>query len=265
MKSPQNVLFMSSSYYECRRMFLQYLESLSGVYDNFLEDHILDSNFYEIRIDGAMIGYFAIHKDVLLTQFYIQKRNCIYAQSLFDKVIKEYSIETAYVPTCDELFLSLCIENHKEIEIQAFIFEESGVDVRPPEFSKSNFRLVSEDRWAEVNEITRGFFEEINTDKVKKDGLLFEIYELSVRDEVLGYGLREEVRVFTDYNATGMYVMPEHREKGAGRSIIIYLKNICAENGKKPLPGCWYYNHNSKSTLESSGFVSKTRLLKVSF
>lgn len=168
MKSPQNVLFKSSSYYECRRMFLQYLEFLSGLYDNFLEDHILDSNFYEIRIDGAMIGYFAIHKDVLLTQFYIQKSNCIYAQSIFKKVIKEYCIETAYVPTCDELFLSLCIEKNKEIEIQAFIFEESGIDVRPPEFSKPNFRIVSEDRWAEVNKITKGFFEEINTDKVKR-------------------------------------------------------------------------------------------------
>lgn len=27
----------------------------------------------------------------------------------------------------------------------------------------------------------------------------------------------------------------------------------------------WYYNHNSKRTLESAGYISKTRLLRIEF
>jgi hypothetical protein len=52
---------------------------------------------------------------------------------------------------------------------------------------------------------------------------------------------------------------------GIGRSIIIHLRNICIEKGLTPMAGCWYYNHNSKNTLESTGFITKTRLLRIDF
>jgi hypothetical protein len=29
--------------------------------------------------------------------------------------------------------------------------------------------------------------------------------------------------------------------------------------------GCWYYNHNSRKTIESAGRYSRTRLLNVTF
>ena len=63
----------------------------------------------------------------------------------------------------------------------------------------------------------------------------------------------------------GMSVYPDHRCKGVGRSIIMHLTEISREKRFTPICGCWYYNHNSKLTLESAGFVSKTRLLNVHF
>jgi uncharacterized membrane-anchored protein YitT (DUF2179 family) len=35
--------------------------------------------------------------------------------------------------------------------------------------------------------------------------------------------------------------------------------------GYTAVSGCWYYNHNSKKTMESAGGYSKTRLLKFYF
>jgi hypothetical protein len=57
----------------------------------------------------------------------------------------------------------------------------------------------------------------------------------------------------------------KNRCKGVGRSIQMHLADITRENGYIPISGCWYYNHNSKKTIESAGRYSKTRLLNVTF
>jgi hypothetical protein len=56
-----NLLFQKSTYQECGELFQEYLKNLSSVYDNYLEDYILDSVFYRIIYEQACIGYFAIH------------------------------------------------------------------------------------------------------------------------------------------------------------------------------------------------------------
>ncbi len=38
--------FRKSTYLQCEDLFQKYLLSLSNDYDNYLEDHILDSDFY---------------------------------------------------------------------------------------------------------------------------------------------------------------------------------------------------------------------------
>lgn len=62
-----------------------------------------------------------------------------------------------------------------------------------------------------------------------------------------------------------MFTSVVYRKKGIGKAIITKLKRLCYENGEIPICGCWYYNNNSKKTLESCGFVTKTRLLKIKF
>ena len=64
---------------------------------------------------------------------------------------------------------------------------------------------------------------------------------------------------------TGMFSKEDKRRNGVGRSIIIHLKSICHEMGVTPVPGCWYYNINSKKTLESAGYISKSKLLRFTF
>ncbi len=39
----------------------------------------------------------------------------------------------------------------------------------------------------------------------------------------------------------------------------------CRQKELHPIAGCWYYNHNSKKTLERAGMVTQTRLLKVDY
>jgi len=62
-----------------------------------------------------------------------------------------------------------------------------------------------------------------------------------------------------------MIVREEYRQKGYGANILNGLKNIVKADGKIPVSGCWYYNHNSRKTIESAGAFSKTRLLRFYF
>lgn len=82
---------------------------------------------------------------------------------------------------------------------------------------------------------------------------------------LLGAGIIEKGRVLKGYTSVGMFTNEAYRQKGIGRTIITNLKNWCYDNDQIPICGCWYYNTNSKMTLESSGFVTKTRLLNIEF
>lgn len=88
---------------------------------------------------------------------------------------------------------------------------------------------------------------------------------LRENDEFLGVGVIVNNVIVKNCKGTGMFTNEKYRQKGVGRSIILPLKDICHAAGVTPIPGCWYYNHNSKRTLESAGYVTKTRLLNVEF
>ncbi|GAB4114986.1 MAG: hypothetical protein Fur005_23330 [Roseiflexaceae bacterium] len=64
---------------------------------------------------------------------------------------------------------------------------------------------------------------------------------------------------------TGMLAKASRRGQGIGRSIILHLKAIVQEQGLIPVPGCWYYNTNSRRTLESAGYITRSKLLRIGF
>jgi len=66
------------------------------------------------------------------------------------------------------------------------------------------------------------------------------------------------------YQGIGLFVNTKYRQLGGGRSILICHKDICHENGIIPLPGCWYYNFNSKRTLEARPY-KQDKTSKINF
>ena len=52
--------------------------------------------------------------------------------------------------------------------------------------------------------------------------------------------------------------IPFHELRGYIQALIAH----CRASGLTPIAGCYYYNHNSKKTLEKAGMYSKTRLFK---
>lgn len=255
--------FKPSSFKESQELFDNYFKALSGVYDNFLENHILQSELYCITIHNQSIGYFAIFNDTMLTQFYIEKVAMRFSKQIFQDVLERYKIKNAFVPTCDELFLSLSLDFHKKVDLQAYFFEDNKEYIDPikaADYNKEQLREASIQDFQMIRELSEDFFD--NLEESLKEG---EIYILEQDDEVLGFGIIEKCYIFKEYLGIGMFTVAKHRQKGVGRTIIMHLKAICYEQGYTPLAGCWYYNYNSKITLESCGYSTKTRLLNIIF
>lgn len=240
--------------------FDQYVSTLSGRYDDFLEEHILRSTFYSILIHGIPSGYFAILDGKLLTQFYLPKPAFRHAQAVFADMLETFKIKEAFVPTCDEAMLALCMDEQRSIAQQAYFFEDSEVAVRPAEYPREWLTPASLSDLEEIRSIT-GDFTDRHEERIR-EGQLFILRE---KGEFLGMGIIEINCIMKGCIGTGMFTNPLHRQKGVGRSIILHLKELCREQEMIPLPGCWYYNHNSKRTLESAGYIAKTRLLRISF
>jgi GNAT superfamily N-acetyltransferase len=237
----------------------EYLEGLSSPFDSFLEEHIASSDFYLIQDDDSReAGYFAIHNNERLTQFYIRRPYQMHAQKLFLHAIENHSIKFLFVPTCDELFISLALDQDFIIQKQAYFFQDSGVSMPIDLGDGEVFRLASEGDLELIQQVCGDFLDQY--DQWIAKGELFVYYRNA---DLLGIGLIERSNMFDGVASIGMFTNDAYRKQGVGKAMIIQLRKWCHAHGIKPICGCWYYNEASKRTLESGGMVTKTRLLNI--
>lgn len=257
---------MSYTYKRCTLTEIQplidgYIKALSSPFDSYLEDHIVESDFYSIHIDRSAIGYFSFNKDSYITQFYLEREYIKHSQRIFKDILEQYQIKNALVFTGDELFLSLVLDQEIILKKQAYFFQDSRVKIdKATLYLGGSFRLAIKDDMPLILQVSGDFFDSLEV-KVNKG----EIFVFKDGEIFLGAGIVEHSRVLKGYTSIGMFANEQYRQKGIGRTIITELKQWCYEKGVTPICGCWYYNYNSKMTLESAGMVTKTRLLSAEF
>ncbi|CAH1195016.1 hypothetical protein PAECIP111892_01941 [Paenibacillus auburnensis] len=251
------MLFKQCPINEVQHLIQDYIHTLSSPFDSFLEEHILISTFYVILDEFNEAGYYAIHQNQLLTQFYIRPSYLRHAQELFSKVIEKHAVKSLFVPTCDELFVSLAIDKGYPITKQAYFFQDSHVNT--PEHDSlqvDRFVPATLDDLEPIQQMCGDFVD--HYERRIANGELFSYYRGSV---LLGIGVLEQSKMLNGLASIGMFTNESYRKQGIGRNIILKLKQWCYDHGLKPVCGCWYYNEASKSTLESAGMITKTRLL----
>jgi len=242
----------------------EYLQSLTGVVDDFWEEHILMADIYFIKKEEKVVGCFSIHNKDKITMFYIQHEYIHMAQDIFKKILSDFCVQTAFVATCDLLFLNLCLDFHKKVELQAYFFDGTRImAVREPEYGRELLSEIKPEEIDEINRRTDDFFSFASQENYYKIG--YKIFRLAENGIDLGYGIYGPGRLIPRYFYCGMVTIPEHREKGIGRSIQIHMADMIRENGGVPVSGCWYYNTLSKKTIESAGRYNSVRLLNVFF
>ncbi|MFC5469300.1 GNAT family N-acetyltransferase [Cohnella suwonensis] len=243
---------------EIQHLVKEYLQGLSSPFDSFLEEHILSSTYYLIQDDSNDVGYLAIHNKERLTQFYIRRSYQMHAQKLFLQALERHSIKFLFVPTCDELLISLAVDQDFAINKQAYFFQDSLVSVSAGLGDGEVFRLATQGDLQQIQQVCGDFLDQY--DQWIARGELFVYYRNA---DLLGIGLIGMSKMFDRLASIGMFTNDTYRKQGVGKVIIIQLRNWCNQNGIIPVSGCWYYNEASKRTLESGGMVTRTRLLNM--
>lgn len=227
--------------------------------DSYLEEHIMKSEYYVVELDGEQVGSFAIYKQELLSHFYVREKYLTRGQEVFDLARKSDHVTRAYVSTADELFLSHALDCSKRIENQAYFFRLSEEVYETVNINDQLELKLAQTSDAEmIKEKSGDFFEDIPRQINNKE--LFIGY---TGETVVSFGIIERSQLYGAVGSTGMFVMPEHRLKGIGKSTIALLIKQLKDQNITPIAGCWYYNHNSKKTLQQAGYYTKTRLLNI--
>lgn len=252
-----DIRFIASDIESNSALIEKYKQQIRIPYDDFLEDFILESKFYSIEIGSEKCGFFGVNNK-LLTILYIDDLYFAKGNRIFESIKNTYTPKDAFIPTTDIAALSIILENYKEIKIQALHFLDSGRLVRSAEFGKEHFRLAKMADLAEIQESAGDFLDDYETIIAAK-----ELYVLEKKEEILGIGIVVRNKIMENCISIGVFTKESKRELGVGRSIVLHLKDVAHRLGMTPVAGCWYYNTNSRLTLESAGYITKSKLLRV--
>ena len=254
----ENVDIKQCTFGDIKIFVADYYTNNNIIVDSFWEMHVRESNYYKIIYENDIIGYFSIYKETVLILYNIFEKYRNISQELF-LIIKKYeSVKEALIPTGDEFLISHAIDNYIKLEKQAYFSIYTSKD--PKKIINIELILADIEKDIEILNLCHDFLKhEIENKKKLIDE---EIYIIKHDQNVIGFGVIEYQKIVDIYASIGMIVREEYRQKGYGANILNGLKNIVKLKGKTAISGCWYYNHNSKKTMESAGAYSKTRLLR---
>ncbi|MEM7128394.1 MAG: GNAT family N-acetyltransferase [Chloroflexota bacterium] len=239
---------------------IDHLSALPSPVDSFFEDHVEDSNQYWIHIDGVNAGHVSIHGGNLVTQFCLHDAFKRYGQLVFQHVKKMESVRQAFVPTCDEFFLSHALDEQRSFACQAYFFQHTNGSDSSFDTADLTFRQAQADDIDLIRQVSGDFVEPV--EEHVQNG---ELFITSKGDECAGLGVMIHNKFCLGYAAIGMFTVESFRNTGVGTATIRFLIQECKRQQTKPTAGCWYYNHFSKKTLEKAGMYSQARLLKIGF
>jgi hypothetical protein len=239
-----------------------YIKSLSAPIDSFLEDHIRQSAFQCIVVDGQDVGHFAVYGDALLTQFHLVGQARPLGSSVLSTIKESTRVTSAFVPTCDEYFLSYVLEDETAgLNRQACFFVEADPTAPlPPAANALSYRPALSSDVEAISTVCGDFL-----DRYAERIANRELHVGHLDGELVALGVIERSVLFARQASIGMFTRESHRQRGIGASTIIYMRGVCRDEGARPIAGCWYYNHASRRTLEAAGMTTSTRLLRFEF
>ena len=264
MERIPEIKFSPCKWDEMKGMVQNYLKENDIVIDAFWEDHVMDSNHYKMTHCDEIVGYFSIHNGSTITLFHVISHYANQAQELFARIKKYESVTNAMVVTGDEIFLSHCLDNFARIEKQAYFSIYTEKEITKEHQKALQLRLANINKDQQILKLCGDFLKE-EIENIRNGLEVLKIYIVEDDNKVVGFGVIQYGRVIEDIASIGMYVCEEYRCQGYAANILQHLKHIARSKGCRVFSGCWYYNHNSKKSMESAGAYSKTRLIRFYF
>lgn len=227
---------------------------LANPFDSYCEDRLEECGLYKVLYEGTAIGYAGIIGEELC-YFHVIPLYFRIAQKAFDYCIREMGIKKVNVLSQDYLLVSLIAEWDYSIEREACYFIDAGRMEKPRgEASEANFRTAVPSDKPMIVEKTGDFF-----DKLEAQIRIGTIFVLEKDKSLMGCGIVEQGRLFSECVSIGMITCREHRRKGVAGTILWNLKEWAYGRGLRPVAGCWYYNVLSRRSLEAAGMIAASK------
>lgn len=244
---------------DIRLMVQQHLATLPSAVDSFYEDHILESAHYCILAGDEVVGFASIHDRSLITQYSLAPPYKSHGQAIYQRLRKMEEVRAAFVPTCDEFFLSHALDDYRRLAKQACFFAVDDIPIDQTVIDYSLHQAGQNDvRF--VHENSGNFF-----DKLEQSVQAGEVFMTFKGNECVGFGAVVRSKFRDDVASIGMYTIERLRQTGIGTATIKLLIQKCRKSNLRAVAGCWYYNHLSRQTLERAGMYTQTRLLKIDY
>ena len=207
---------------DIRELKEMYIQSLNGLLESSIEEFIeYDADTFLIEYGDEIIGYYCIDKKGTIQQFYITDDYIKIGTEVLHFLIKEKYGYSALVTTRDRYFLSICLELHKELSVNAYLFEDAKeVAVELPSFKNLDFRLADLEDMDLIKEVCGDFYDYLHytlEDSIKKR----EIFVLYSNKTLLGTGSVVTKKCNPPYAEIGMCVNESYRSNNIGTYILL--------------------------------------------
>ena len=259
------IQFKACDWHAIKEEVKAYYQKKHVIVDSYWEDHVLESKHYQLMLGDEAVGFFAVHKQGMITLFHLDDSSAHYGQNTFKEARRMEQVTCAMVPTGDELLMSLCLDDYQKIEKNAYFLVYTDRKIEKEKRKKLELIPVSREDQLSLLDLAVDFFGEKDGQRVLDTSNHFNIFLVEENASLVGFGVVEESRVVEGVASIGMYVLEEKRQKGYAKNILKSLKELVEEKGFKARSGCWYYNHSSKKSIEAAGGFAKSRLLRFYF
>ena len=249
---------------EIRDLKKIYIEQLRSPLDGMWQSFIDMATQYSLLNNGQAIGYFIINDESKLLQFYVSDTHLY--ESAFAYILGVLAVKGAVVSTFEDHFLSCCMDHQKSVGVNALLYQLGDEEKETTEHQP--LTLVTKDEIEEAvqfgrlaifdnEEWLRGYYKERIDRK--------ELYGLWQGNRFIAAGECRLSDAQIGFADVGMAVMPECRTKGIATGILMQL--ICISIGKnlKPICSTEAGNVAAQKAISRAGFISKNRILDVTF
>lgn len=240
-----------------------YLNGLLEAQEALLEVQIPSAAAYSLVVRGRRAGYALIARDTLL-EFWIAPEFLPQSHLIFRKLVAEKAIVRALVKSFDHLLMACAMDIQVETKVLGILVRE----------------LVKRDlpQLPGVRFTQRGAVETDAPRLLAVDGNVFnhpERMAAAIRaervrvfeqgDRLVGFGMLKPVLPGRPHVDIGLVIDKPFRLRGYAAYALRDLADYCLAQGLEPISGCSADNLASINLGLRVGFVSRYRLLELSF
>ena len=257
----QTIEFKPAAQSEVDFLIREHQAALAYPGDNFMPSLATQGEAYLILspAEKAPLGVFVVKDKVHLGLAYIRPPYQYLTREIMEQFLEQFNIHYGFVASFDHQTIQLYLEFIQRSELQAYQFQLLHPDLLPKALPQIKLQLAKPGDVAYMDSMA---FLTNSSAYIRRQEAWIARNE---KDQPVGIGVLLPQIANDAYLDIGMFVNPDARELGIGRSIAIRLMEVVLKVGRIPVAGCFYKNFEARRTLESAGMTCIGTIFRFSF